>query len=48
MFRNREIQLFSLVMAGISLVAATAAAFISQSAVVVVLSGVMFMKVQKS
>jgi signal transduction histidine kinase len=38
MFRNREIQLFSLVMAGISLVAATAAAFISQSAVVVVLS----------
>jgi signal transduction histidine kinase len=38
MFRNREIQLFSLVMPGISLVAATAAAFISQSAVVVVLS----------
>jgi signal transduction histidine kinase len=38
MFRNREIQLFSLVMASISLIAATAAAFISQSAVVLVLS----------
>lgn len=37
MFRNREIQLFSLAMAGISLIAATAAAFISQSAAVLVL-----------